>query len=299
MVTINQTKNALTGPIASVSTPFNKDGSIDYKSLRNIVDFIIEAGSGTVLLTFGDSLYSILTDREIAEITKTVIEQTAGRAMTVAAGSWWMGESIRFAQFAKDAGADMFMPLPPDWAHSCSVQNLVGFYSQISKEIPVMMVTMIGSRPIPMETIQILLEKENGIVALKDDKCGVYGKRVTTLINGRWAFLSGGRKQNHLEVMPFGAEGYLSVYMRFKPAIAHEYWKAIQNNNIKRAVEIINTYDVPFIEELPGQLGLNFDALIHGAMEIFKISKRWRRNPYMSASDEQMEKIRGFFKELK
>ena len=99
--------------------------------------------------------------------------------------------------------------------------------------------------------------------------------------------------------MPFGAEGYLSVYMRFKPAIAHEYWKAIQNNNIKRAVEIINTYDVPFMEELPGQLGLNFDALIHGAMEIFKISKRWRRNPYMSASDEQMEKIRGFFKELK
>jgi len=299
MITVDQAKKALTGPIASVSTPFNKDGSIDFVSLRNIVDFIIEAGSGTVLLTYGDSLYSILTDSEIAEITKVVIDQTAGRAMTVVAGSWWMGESIRFAQFARDIGADMYMPLPPDWAQSGSATNFVEFYTRISEVLPVMMVTMIGSRPIPKETIEVLLEQENNIIALKDDKCGEYGKEIAGLIDGRWAFLSGGRKYNHFDIMNYGVDGYLSVYMRFMPEIAHKYWTAVQNNNLETATNIINTYDVPFMVDLPLELNLNFDALIHGAMEIFKVAKRWRRNPYTSASNEQMIIIRAFFEKLK
>ncbi len=87
-------KKALTGPIASVSVPFLRDGEIDYDGLRNCVEFIIEAGSGTVLLTHGDSLYSILTDEEIGHISKVVVDQTAGRAMTVVAG---MGSSFHNA----------------------------------------------------------------------------------------------------------------------------------------------------------------------------------------------------------
>lgn len=299
MISVNEAKKALTGPIASVSTPFKRDGSIDYKSLENIVEFIIEAGSKTMLLTYGDSLYSLLTDKEIADITKRVVEQTNNRAMTVAAGSWWLGESIDFAKYAKDLGADMFMPLPPDWVQSGSVQNLVEYYTKISEIIPVMMVTMIWGRPVPLEVIQKLLDGVNGIVAIKDDKCGPYGKKAAAMVDGKWAFLSGGRMVNHLDEMPFGVDGYLSVFMRFKPDIAHEYWKAIQSNDIRKAVELINKYDVPFMETLPAKLGLNFDAVIHAAMEIYGVSERWRRNPYMNASNDQMDEIKKFLKGLK
>ena len=89
---VQMAKKALTGPIASVSVPFLRDGQIDYDSLRSSVDFDVEHGSGTILLTYGDSLYSILTDKEITEISRIVVEQTAGRAMTCVAGRWWMGE---------------------------------------------------------------------------------------------------------------------------------------------------------------------------------------------------------------
>jgi len=298
MITVEVVKKALTGPIASVSTPFKQDGSIDYKSLANIVEFIIEAGSGTVLLTHGDSLYSILTDDEIAEITRRVIKQTAGRAMTVAAGNWWLGKSMEFAEYARVLGADMYMPLPPDWANSDSVENLVEYYTKISEIIPVMMVTLIGKRPIPIEVIKTLLNEKNNITAIKDDKCGEYGKEVARTVNGRWAFLSGGRMKNHMDIMPYGVDGYLSVFMRFKPEIAHNYWNAIKSNDIKAAREIINKYDVPFMEELPAHLGLNFDAIIHASMEIFGVAERWRRSPYMNASDEQMAVIGEFLKRL-
>ena len=82
-------RQALTGPVASVHTPFQRDGSIDFAGLRAQVDFTIGAGGKTVLLTYGDSLFSALTDEEVAEVTRAVVEQTARRAMVVAADRAW------------------------------------------------------------------------------------------------------------------------------------------------------------------------------------------------------------------
>lgn len=290
-------KEALKGPIASVSIPFAKNGDIDFNALRNVVDFIVAAGSGTVLLTYGDSLYSSLTDNEVYEISRVVVEQTANRAMTVVAGSWWMGAAVKFAQFAYDLGADMYMALPPNWADSSSVQGIVDFFTAISAEIPTMIVTSLDPTPVPYDSIKQLIDQDNGVVALKDDKCGAYGKKVASLIDGRIAFLSGGRKINHLEQLPYNIDGYLSVFMRFCPSVAHNYWNAIQSGDIRRAVGIIQKYDMPFFDELVPATGLDFDAVIHGSMEVFGVAPRYRRIPYRSADDEQMDIIRSFFKD--
>jgi len=286
----------LAGPISSVSTPFDREGNIDVPALRKCVEFAVtEAKSGTVLLTYGDSLYSILTDREIAEVTRITVEQTAGRKLVVAAGSWWTGESVRFAEYCRGLGADVFMPLPPNWAGSCTEQNLAEHFERISHVMPVMVVTAIGPGvSVPLGTIRRLLEGKNGIVAIKDDICGAYGRRLASLTAPHWAFLSGGRKENHFDQLPYGAHAYLSLYMRFKPAIAHRYWAAIQEKNLPEAVAIINQYDVPFME-FCAKHGLHFDAVVHGAMELAGLAGRWRRLPYSSLTDQQMELLKGFF----
>src|SRR5881394_2676716 len=80
---------ALTGTIFSICTPFLRDGSIDYAGLREQVDWIISVGGKTVLLTAGDSHLIILSDDEIAAVTKAVIAQTANRAMVVVAARYY------------------------------------------------------------------------------------------------------------------------------------------------------------------------------------------------------------------
>ena len=50
MMTHEQIRKALSGPVPSVRMPFNKDGSIDYESLRGMVDFDIDAGAKTIML---------------------------------------------------------------------------------------------------------------------------------------------------------------------------------------------------------------------------------------------------------
>ena len=92
--------------------------------MRNFVDFVIEVGSKALILTHGNSLYSLLTDQEIGEITRVVAEHNAGRAMIVAADNiWWTGKEIEFARYAREVGADMLMVLPPDWGGSCTPET--------------------------------------------------------------------------------------------------------------------------------------------------------------------------------
>ncbi|MBI3942436.1 MAG: dihydrodipicolinate synthase family protein [Chloroflexi bacterium] len=300
MITREEVRAALTGPITSTHVPFNQDGSIDFAGLRNHVEHNIQAGSKTILLTYGDSLYSILTDAEVAEVTKVVAEQTARRAMVVAADRiWWTGKEIAFAQYARDVGADMLMVLPPAGAPACTAETFVAHYTAVAEHIPVMVVTNVfsASRDMGLEVMKTLSETVENIMAVKDDLVGEFARKMSLLVHERWAVLSGGQKTNHLDLLPYGCDSYMSTFMQFKPSVTADYWQAIQAQNWTRAKEVIRDYDIPyfnFVLSLPG----GFDAGIHGTYEIFGIAKRWRRKPYYSLSDADMERLADHFNKM-
>lgn len=299
MMTREEIREALTCPIASVPTLFLRDGSIDFDGIRNFIDFTIAGGSTTMLLTYGDSLYSLLSDQEIAEITRAVAKHTAGRALVVAAdGIWATPQEIEFAKYVRQVGADVLMVLPPDWALSCTVDTFVEHYAAVAEHIPVMVVTNVFARrqALGLKVLKVLRDQVEGIVAIKDDVTGAFVRKVCLLVHDHWAVFAGGQKQNHLNMIPYGCDGYLSTFIQFKPSVAQDYWTATQRGNWDRAKEIIRTYDMPyfdFVMQLPG----GFDAGIHGALELFGIAQRWRRKPYYSLSNEEMEQLADFFRQ--
>ena len=299
-VSRDDTRQALIGPIASVRIPFTRDGEIDYASLRNSIDFDVSAGAKTLLLTYGDSLFSLLTDQEVADITKAVVEHAAGRAMVVAADRQWATpKAAEFAQYARDVGADVVMVLPPSWGGSVTAETLVEHYAAVAVHMPVMVVTgaFVARPAMGLEVVKRLINDVPNVVAVKDDVCGELARRLCSLVYGNLAVFSGGQKQNHLDVHPYGCDGYLSTFLTFKPHIAHVYWDAIEAGNIPAAVEVIRRYDSPyfdFVFDLPG----GFDAGIHGALELFGIAPRWRRKPYHSLNDAEMERLADFLRRL-
>ncbi len=290
-------RDSLTGPIASVSLPFQRDGQIDEMGLRNLIDHVIGAGSKTVLLTAGDSLYSILTDREVAEVTRLTAEHTAGRAMVVAADRQWATPNeVEFAQYARDVGADLLMVLPPNWGASCTVETFVERYAAAAEHIPVMLVTNVFTQDheLGLRTIEALRDGVDRVVAIKDDVCGPFARRMALLVHDYWAVLSGGLKENHLTLLPYGCDGYMSTFIDFKPDIAHDYWEAIGAQDLDRARAIITEYEMPLMDFF-GPLRGGFDAGVHGSLELFGVAGRWRRKPYHSLTDEEMEQLKGFF----
>ena len=294
----DEIRTALTGPFASLRIPFRRDGAIDYAALRGMIDFSIHAGSPTLMLTHGDSLYSILTDEEIAEVTRVVAEHAAGRAMVIAAdNAWWTGKAVDFARYAASVGADMLMLMPPDWAESCTPQTLAEHYAAVAEHIPVMIVTNVfepRGETFGLETLKRALEISENVLAVKDDMCGAFARKMALRVHERIAVVSGGQKQNHLDVLPYGCDGYLSTFITFKPEVTHAYWKAVEENDYAAARDVIAKYDMPYFDFVMALRG-GFDAGMHGALELFGLAERWRRPPYVSLSDEEMEQLAAFF----
>lgn len=290
--TRDEIRAALTGPIASIRVPFRRDGSLDVTGLRNAVEFDIAAGSRTMLQTYGDSLHSLLTDDEVDEVAGIIVEQTAGRAMVVAADRQWSTpQEVEYARYVRELGADVLMVLPPDWAVSCTVDSLVEHYAAVAAEIPVMAVTAVfiaRGAGFGLQVIERLIHEVPNVVAVKDDFCGEFGRKLALLAHEHLAVFSGGLKQNHLDMYPYGCDGYLSTFITLKPEIAHAYWAAIEKQDIAEARDIIARYEMPFFDYIMSLSG-GFDAGIHAASELYGICGRWRRKPYYSLNDEEME----------
>ena len=147
-----------------------------------------------------------------------------------------------------------------------------------------------------LKTVKSLADRVDNIVAVKDDFVGEFGRRLCLLVHDRWATFSGGLKQNHLDVVPYGCDGYLSTFITFQSSVTHAYWKAIETNNLEIVRQIMRDIELPFwdfLHLLPGT-GVGKDGAIHPVYELYGITERWRRNPYYNLNDEEMEKLADF-----
>jgi len=299
MMNHDAVREGLTGPVTSVSVPFNQDGSIDYTGLRCCLDFYVAGGSKAMILTYGDSLYSLLSDQEVADVTKVVVEHTARRALVVAADRQWATpQEIEFARFCREVGADLLMVLPPNWGKSCTPASLVGHYGAIAEHMPVMLVTnLFRNHPLAqsLEVIEMVRDQVPGVMAIKDDLAGEFARKMAVLVHDRWAVISGGHKGNYLDLLSYGCDGYFSTFSKVCPRIAHKYWMAIQSQDWDQVREIIRNEDMPLFDILLSQPG-GYDAGIHAALELAGLAQRWRRKPYYSLNDEELKALADRFR---
>jgi len=292
-------RDALTGPCASVRLPFDRSGAIDFPSLQKQIEFVLAAGSKSVILTRGDSLYSLLTDDEIAQVTKAAVKHVNHRALVVAAdGSWATDKEVQFAKYCKETGVDMLMVLPPDWGGSDTVSTLVTHYRAVAEHLQVMVVTnYLGKKPmsLALKLIESLRDQVPGVVALKDDVGGEFARRVCLLAHKQWAIIAGGQQQNHMNMLPYGVDGFFSMHISFKPEIAWRYWHAAEKRDLDAAVAVIRDYDMPLFDFLLKLEG-GFDAGVHGLLEAAGLGTRHRRPPYHSLTDEQMAQVKEYLR---
>ncbi len=293
MKDVLEIKSAIHCPVPSISTPFLENGDIDWRSLDRIVDFLIENGAKALLVTNGDSLLSVLTDEETAELSRHVVQAAAGRALVIAGGKpWCVRQTLAFAEYLREIGADVCLPMIPDWAQSASADQCVELLRAVGQIMPVMALTNLGNgRGIPQPAFGKLIEEgAPGFVGVKDDMCGPYGRRLAALLDRRYAFLSGGRAENHLDVAPYGPDGYLSIFMRFLPGLAWGYWKRYLSGDYAACARWIIRYEVRFMDFIAKE-GIQFDLAVHALMARAGLCGKWRRAPYESASAAQQEAL--------
>ena len=297
MKTKAEVRTALTGPIPTIRTPYLKNGAIDYKSLRTMTEFVIQAGAKAVVLTAGDSHLIAMSDQEIADVTKATVKNVKGRALIVAADRGYdTKQAVAFAKYCAEIGVDVVMVLPPDWAASGTPESLAEHYAAVGRHIPMMIVTGVfiprGSS-FALKTIELALARTKNLVAIKDDMCGEFARKLGLLAHERCALWAGGLKQNHLNMAPYGCVGYLSTFLTFKPDIAWRYWKAWTAGDVTGAAGVIRDYEMPLIDYISGLTG-GFDAGVHGVLELHGLAQRWRPKPYHNLTDKDLACLKDF-----
>jgi dihydrodipicolinate synthase/N-acetylneuraminate lyase len=284
----NEIKERLNGPVNSIPTPFLADGQIDMDGFRNIIEVGISGGSGVSLLTYGDSQFDHLSDDEVTELTRSLVDQTAGRALTVAATRRWNNtKAVEFAHFCKEIGADILMVLPSDHALP---QGKITHYREIADVMPLMLVGW----P-PHEILDALVDHPN-ICSFKEDGAVDYAPDTMQKYSPYWRFMTGGGLWRNYTQWPWNP-AYFSFFSSFAPHVSAEYWAAYQRKDAERAGTIIREIEKPFTS-LATQVGGQFQALWRAAFELNGISARYLRAPMVSATDAEMEMLKGSLETL-
>ncbi|MFP5483532.1 MAG: dihydrodipicolinate synthase family protein, partial [Gammaproteobacteria bacterium] len=104
----------ITGSIVAIVSPMFEDGSLDYDSYRQLIDWHIEQGTDSIVAvgTTGES--PTVDVEEHGELIRVAVEQAAGRIPIIAGtGGNSTTEAIELTEFARKVGAAASLQVVP------------------------------------------------------------------------------------------------------------------------------------------------------------------------------------------
>ena len=232
----------ITGSIVALATPLHEDGSVDYATLRTLVDWHIAEGTDCigVVGTTGES--PTVNVEEHCEIIRVSVEQAAKRVPIMAGcGANSTAEAIELARFAKAVGADCQLQVVPyynkptqqgQYLHFKAIAEAVG-------DLPIVLYNVPGRSVADMAHATVLrLTEVPGIVGIKEATGNI--ERAQWLIRDvppSFAVYSGD-DPTAVALMLCGGQGNISVTANVAPRLMHELCVAAVAGDVRRAMEL-------------------------------------------------------------
>ena len=233
--------NPIIGSIVALVTPMHEDGSVDYPSLRRLIDWHIAEGTACigVVGTTGES--PTVSVEEHCEIIRVAVEQTAGRVPVMAgAGGNSTREAIELSKFAKEVGADCTLSVVP-YYNKPSQEGMFQHFKAITEavDIPVMLYNVPGRTVADMlpETA-LRLAKLPGVIGIKEATGNI--ERACWLIkHAPQGFgVYSGDDGTAIALMLMGGQGNVSVTANIAPRAMADLCRAAVAGDAKTAREI-------------------------------------------------------------
>lgn len=184
------------GIIPPLLTPFDEDGSIAEKRLRDHVDFLSNAGVHGLFPGASIGELSNLNTDELERVTRIVVDQS-GEEVPVYAGVGASGtlEAVERAQRADAAGADVLIAITPYFLKS-EQRGIYDHYARIADatDLPLVLyhIPSMTNQNLAVETVADLATDIDTVVGLKDSGGDLsWGSRIITNTPEDFAYLQG------------------------------------------------------------------------------------------------------------
>ncbi|MFN8517288.1 MAG: dihydrodipicolinate synthase family protein [Thermomicrobiales bacterium] len=140
------------GILPVMATAFTADGALDEAGCRAIVRYNLAAGAHGIVTLGHASEFASLSDRERERVTDITIDEVGGRVPVIIGTAGTSTEvAVEFARYARDAGADGLMVMPP-YVTKASGEALFNYYAAIGRavETPIVVQNAMGPVGTPM-----------------------------------------------------------------------------------------------------------------------------------------------------
>ncbi|HBH38556.1 MAG TPA: 4-hydroxy-tetrahydrodipicolinate synthase [Curvibacter sp.] len=232
----------ITGSIVALVTPLHEDGSVDYPTLRKLIDWHVAEGTDCigVVGTTGES--PTVNVEEHCEIIRVSVEQAKGKVPIMAGcGANSTAEAIELARFAKKVGADCQLQVVPYYNKPTQEGQFLHFkaIAEAVGDLPMVLYNVPGRTVADMAHDTVLrLARVPGIVGIKEATGNI--ERAQWLIREApqgFAIYSGD-DPTAVALMLCGGHGNVSVTANVAPRAMHELCVAAMAGDVKRAMEI-------------------------------------------------------------
>jgi 4-hydroxy-tetrahydrodipicolinate synthase len=245
------------GVLTALVTPF-RNGAIDEKALRVLVDRQIEAGIDGLVPCGSTGESATLSHEEHQRVIEIVVDTTAGRVPVVAGtGSNNTDEAIRLTRHAKAAGAAGALLISP-YYNKPTQSGLVAHYEAIAEatELPLIVYNIPGrtaSNILPSTLAQ--LAQIEYVVGVKE-ACGDIDQIAHVIAQCPEDFdVLSGDDSMALPLMAVGGQGVISTCSNVAPEQMLELVRAFRSGDVARALAIhqslLPLFDALFCETNP------------------------------------------------
>lgn len=231
-------RSRLRGVIAPTVTPFDEDGVISVPAVRQVVDFLAEAGvNGIIPADLIGEVLSLTLDERRAVLAESV--QAAGGRMVVIAltADPSLQNAVDLARFAGKVGADIIkLSLP--YPYTPSAASMLDIFRRIddAADMP-FLVESSDALAIPLEVIAALGERPNFVgleewgsdIGRMDRLFREFSDRLTILPSGETALL-------FLSLL--GTPGLIAAEVNFAPRVMGEFLAACQRRELDHALSL-------------------------------------------------------------
>lgn len=231
----------ISGSIVALVTPLHEDGSVDYPTLRTLIDWHIAEGTHCigVVGTTGES--PTVSVEEHCEIIRVAVEQSAGRVPIMAgAGANSTREAIELSEFAKKVGADCTLQVVP-YYNKPTQEGIFQHFKAIAEsvDIPVVLYNVPGRTVADMSVETTLkLAQVPGVIGVKEATGNL--ERAAWLIKQapKGFSIYSGDDPTAVALMLLGGHGNISVTANVAPRGMAQLCEAAIARDTARAIEL-------------------------------------------------------------
>ena len=231
----------ITGSIVALVTPFLPDGSVDYATLRKLIDWHITEGTDCigVVGTTGES--PTVSVEEHCEIIRVSVEQSNKRVPIMAGcGANSTKEAIELAKFARSVGADCQLQVVPYYNKPSQEGQFQHFkaIAEATGDLPIVLYNVPGRSVADMaHDTTMRLAQIKGIVGIKD--------ATGNIERGQWLIkdapsgfaVYSGDDGTAVALMLCGGQGNISVTANIAPRLMHDLCAAALAGDAKKAMD--------------------------------------------------------------